>query len=237
MDAARLDLARTTVTLPFTARIARVNVENNQYVRVGDTLVLADDISMAEVVVQVPMQRFRNVIETRDEPITKLPDVDLGDLLGISARVRLPEFDIEWPAKLVRFSPTIDPDTRTVGGIVEVEEPYSQARPGIRPPLVKEMFVEVLLWGKPRPDTLVVPRTALHDGRLYLVNGEGRLEIRPVEVGLIQPELVSISHGLKAGEQLVISDLTPAIQGMRLEPHGDQEALERLVKLTQGPSR
>ncbi len=236
-NAARLDLERTTVSLPFTARIAQVNVENNQYVRVGDTLVVADDISVAEVVVRIAMQRFRNVVETRDEPIRSLPDADLGDLLGISASVRLPEFDIRWPARLVRFSPTIDPDTRTIGGIVEVDEPYSQARPGIRPPLVKEMFVEVLLWGRPRTDTLVVPRTALHDGRVYLVNGDGRLEIRPVAIGLIQPELVSIDHGLKAAEQLVISDLVPAIQGMRLEPHVDEEALERLVKLAQGPAR
>ena len=151
--------------------------------------------------------------------------------------MRLPEFGTEWPARLSRFSPTIDPDTRTVGGIVEVDEPYSQVRPGIRPPLVKEMFVEVLLWGRPRRNAIVVPRTALHEGRLYLVNGDGRLEIRPVEIGLIQPELVSIREGLKTGEQVVISDLAPAIQGMRLESHVDDEALARLVELSQGPAR
>ncbi len=237
LDAARLDLERTTVTLPFTARVAQVSVENYQYVRVGDTLVVADDISVAEVVVRISMQRFRNLIETRDEPIRNFPEEDLGALLGVSASVRLPEFDIDWPARLSRFSPTIDPDTRTIGGIVEVDEPYSQARPGIRPPLVKEMFVEVMLWGRPRRDARVVPRTAMHDGRVYLVNGDGRLEIRPVAIGLIQPELVSIRDGLETGEQVVISDLIPAIQGMRLEPHVDEEALARLVKLAQGPAQ
>ena len=83
LDAARLDLERTTVTLPFTARIAQVNVEDNQYVRVGDTLVVADDISVAEVVARISMQRLRNVIETRDEPVRNLPDRDLDELLGI----------------------------------------------------------------------------------------------------------------------------------------------------------
>ena len=233
LEAARLDLARTTVTLPFTARLAQINVEANQYVRVGDVLVVADDISVAEVLVQLAIPRFRNVIETRDEPIRQIPETDLGEFLGVSALVRMPEFDVEWAARLVRLRPTIDPDTRTVGAIVEVNEPYRQARLGIRPPLVKEMFVEVLMWGKPRPDSVVVPRTAIHDDKVYLMNDDGRLEIRPVELGLIQPELASIRSGLQAGEQLIISDLIPAIQGMRLEPHPDEAALQRLVNLAE----
>ncbi len=233
LEAARLDMERTTVTLPFTARLAQVNVENDQYVRVGDVLVVADDISVAEVLVQLPIQRFRNVIQTRDEPIRRFPDTDMGELFGVSARVRLPEFDIDWPARLVRLSPTIDPDTRTVGAIVEVDEPYRQVRLGIRPPLVKEMFVEVLLWGKPRPDRVVVPRTAIHDDRVYLVGEDSRLEIREVKLGLILPELASVAEGLQAGERLVISDLIPAIQGMLLESHSDEAALQRLVELAE----
>jgi multidrug efflux pump subunit AcrA (membrane-fusion protein) len=72
LEAARLDLARTTVTLPFTARIAEVNVEADQFVRVGEILVVA------EVLVQPPIQRFRNVVETRGEPIREIPEGDLG---------------------------------------------------------------------------------------------------------------------------------------------------------------
>jgi hypothetical protein len=79
----------------------------------------------------------------------------------------------------------------------------------------------------------VIPRTALHEGSAYLVDAEGRLDIRPVDVGLQQPELVSIRAGLEAGARLVISDLMPAIAGMRLEPHGDEGAQRRLVELAE----
>ena len=233
---AKLDLERTVIRLPFDARISQVNIERHQYVRTGDVLVVADDIAVAEIVAQIPMQRFRNVIMTRDEPIEKFVELEMGKFLGVSARVRLPEFDIEWPARLSRMSATIDPKTRTIGAIVEVDEPYRQARLGIRPPLVKELFVEVVFSGSQRPDTLVVPRTALHDGHVYVVDAANRLKIQPVEVGLTQPEFVGIQDGVAAGDRVVISDLIPAIENMLLNPQDDDDALSRLVHLAQGGS-
>ena len=75
--------------------------------------------------------------------IGKKRGYDLREALGLSATVRLPEFSLGWEARFARMSDTIDPQTRTVGVIVEVDDPYEGVRPGVRPPLVKEMFVEV----------------------------------------------------------------------------------------------
>jgi multidrug efflux system membrane fusion protein len=236
LAAAELDLERTFIRLPFDARVSQVNIERNQYVRTGDVLIVADDIGVAEIVAQIPMQRFRNVIMTRQEPVERLMDLEISKFFGVSARVRLPEFDIEWPARLSRMSPTIDPKTRTIGAIVEVDEPYRQAKLGIRPPLVKELFVEVVLSGRQRPDSLVMPRTALHNGRVYVVGAENRLKIRPVELGLIQPEFVGIKDGVAEDDRVVISDLIPAIENMLLNPQNDDEALSRLVHLAEGKS-
>jgi multidrug efflux pump subunit AcrA (membrane-fusion protein) len=132
------------------------------------------------------------------------------------------------------MSPTIDPQTRTVGAIVEVDEPYRQAQPGIRPPLVKELFVEVEFMGKQRPDRLVIPRTAVHDERVYLVDDDNRLKIQPVKVGLIQPEFVEIQQGVAAGNRVVISDLLPAIDGMLLDPYEDEATQLRLIQQAEG---
>lgn len=236
LGSARLDLARCTLVLPFDARISTVNVEQSQSVRTGDVLAVADDIRIAEVKAQVPMQRLRNAMRTRDEPLEHFPEVDPGEVLGITAVIRLPDFDLEWPARLTRLSPNIDPETRTVGVVVEVEEPYRQARPGIRPPLVKGLFVQVAFRGQPRPNSLVIPRMALHGDRVYLVGPDERLKIQPVQVGLIQPELVSIQHGLAAGDRLLVSDLVPAIEGMRLQGQPDPDTLERLVRIAEGAS-
>ena len=61
LEAAKLDLARTRIALPFTARIAETNVEAGQFVQVGETLGVADDIATAEIEAQIPTDRFRDL--------------------------------------------------------------------------------------------------------------------------------------------------------------------------------
>jgi hypothetical protein len=50
-------------------------------------------------------------------------------------------------------------------------------------------------------------------------------------VGLIQDEYLVIEEGLAAGERVVVSDLLPAIQGMRLQPVEDEVAKARLIRI------
>jgi len=127
--------------------------------------------------------------------------------------------------------------------IVEVDKPYVDVTPGSRPPLIKGLFVEVHLLGAARPDSLVVPRSALHDNHLYLVNDQNRLVIKKVQVKLYQPEFAIVSnkqeasndgianHLLAVGDSIIISDLVPAIEGMLLSPQADQAAEKRLKEL------
>jgi hypothetical protein len=121
------------------------------------------------------------------------------------------------------MSPGLDAQTRTMGVIVAVDEPYAQARLGERPALVKGTFCEVELRGRPRPG-LVIPRAALHDDRVYVVNAEGRLESRLVELEYLQQDFAVVAEGLADGEVVVLSDLQPAIDGMLLDPRPDDAA-------------
>jgi multidrug efflux system membrane fusion protein len=100
--------------------------------------------------------------------------------------------------------------------------------------LLKGMFVEVELRGRPRPDQLVIPRSALHNASVYLIDAENRLALRPVTAQLTQPEFVVIGTGLAAGDRVVISDLVPAIEGMLLQPLSDEEALALLLREAAG---
>ncbi|MEZ5583125.1 MAG: hypothetical protein R3F37_10500 [Candidatus Competibacteraceae bacterium] len=58
----------------------------------------------------------------------------------------------------------------------------------------------------------MIPRSAVHDGTVYVVNPEKPLSVAPVTVQLTQPEFVVIGTGPEAGDQVVISDLVPAIE-------------------------
>ena len=135
---------------------------------------------------------------------------------------------MEWPARFARTSDTIDPKTRTIGVIVAVDGAYAGAQPGGRPPLTKGMFVEIEVRTCARDEWIVVPRAALHDGRLYLAGSDGRLNIQSVTTGLVQGDLAAIAQGIETGQQIVVSDLVPAIQGMLLAPRGDDAAMKRL---------
>ena len=60
---ARLDLQRTEIRMPFDARIAEVNVEETEFVNIGQVLVVADGIAVAEVNAQVAIDRMRPLVE------------------------------------------------------------------------------------------------------------------------------------------------------------------------------
>jgi len=231
LAAARLDLERTTLTLPFDARIAEVNFEETQFVNTGQTLVVADSIDVAEVSAQIAMDRLRPLIRSEAD-LSSLTAQQLSILpqqLGFSAEVRLAGagFDARWEARFDRLSDTIDPQTRTVGLIVAVEQPYRKAIPGRRPPLTKNMYVEVELRAPARPDQILIPRVVLHraaDGGLvvYLAGPEDRLVVQPVTPGPVQSDFVVIEEGLEGGERVIVSDLSPAIEGMLLVPSRDE---------------
>lgn len=238
LEAARLDLERTEIIAPFNCRIAEVNVEATQYAGLGKVLAVADDIGVAEVTAQVPIGRLINLIP----PDAKVPDVAAGlmsrlpNLLGFDATVRLRASSVraEWKARFTRINDAIDPETRTAGVIVAVDDPYRQAVPGSRPPLTKNMFVEVELKGRPRPSQIVVPRSSLHGSTLYVVNAESRLEIREVQTAFTQTDFAVIKDGVTAGETIVVSDPIPAISGMLVTPVDDPAALKNLVDMAEG---
>ncbi len=236
LDTAKLDLQRTSINMPFDGRIAETNVEITQYVGVGSVLGSLDGMQTAEVDAQIPQSRFGKLIDTMagkgiGEGVTRETISEFATQFGLHAivRLRFDDRDVEWQGRVVRISDTVDPKTRTVGAIVAVDNAYARALPGRRPPLVKGMFVEVELRTKPLSGKIVVPRSALHAGQLYIANRNDRLEVRPVKTSLVQGDLVIISSGLKPGEKVVVSDLSPAIPGMALKTTDDTGLAERIA--------
>ncbi len=238
LESARLDLARTTLTAPFDCRVAEVKVQRTQYANPGQVLAVIDGIDVSEVSAQVPMDKLMSIIgdagDAAISPATAM--TELPRLLGLTPLVRLRAgaYTVEWPARLARISDTVDPATRTVGVIVAVDDPYRQARPGRRPPLAKNMFVEVELRGRPRPGRVVVPRAALHDGRLLVADNDNRLSIRKVDIAFRQTNFAVVGTGLAAGERVVVSDLIPAVNGMLLAPEVDEDATDALIAEAKG---
>ncbi len=234
---AKLDLARTAIHLPFDARIAEVTTEETQFAAVNQTLVLADSVDVAEISAQMAFDHVRSLVPPGQE-LGALNAPGLSGLprhwgLSASVRLRTGGLSAAWEARFERVSDAVETQTRTIGFIVAVDDPYRKIIPGIRPPLIKNMFVEVELRTPARPGTIVAPRAALHDGpqggpAVYLATADNRLEIRPVATGAAQSDFIVVREGLAPGDRLIVSDLAPAIQGMLLAPRRDDTLATRL---------
>ncbi len=238
---ARLDLDKTTITTPFNCRLGELSIEKGQFVSAGEILFEAHSTDHTEVEAQVPMHLARNLLSTevRRQLVTTLNLETVRKLFDVEAivRFRSGEFTAEWDATFSRIRELIHPQTRTLGIVVSVDTPYEKVIPGTRPPLVKGMFCEVELRGRPRKGLIVIPRSALHEGHVYVVNDEQRLERRKVDVAFAQSSFVCLEDGLRKGELLVVVDPTPAIEVLLVTPEVDETILEALIAEARGEVR
>jgi hypothetical protein len=178
---------------------------------------------------QFPVGLLRPLVAAAGGPGGDVPTA--RGVMGLEARVRLDAgtHTVDWPARVARVAGSIDPQTQSLGVVVAVSEPYAQAQPGQRPPLYRNTFVQVELHGRPLADRLIAPRAALHQGRIYVIDDENRLAIRPVRVEFTQGSFVVLAEGVLAGQRIVVSDLVPAVPGMLLDAQDDLEIWQALA--------
>lgn len=237
-DAAR-DVERTVIVAPFDIRVRTAAVEVDQYAARGQVLAQGDGIAVAEVTAQVPLDRMWTLLPAGEDVPPDMARV--AEVLDVTPVVRLRAGDltVEWPGRVARVAETVDPQTRTVGVIVAVDDPYTQARPGKRPPLTRSMFVEVELRGRPQPDRIVIPREALRrapggEAVVWVLDAEDRLRTRTVDVAFRQGGIAVLDGGVDEGERVVLSDLIPAVEGMLVAAAPDEQAAARLVAEAEG---
>lgn len=235
LETAKLNLSRTTIKAPFGARVSQVSVEIDQFVAAGTSIGALDGIEAADIDVQISpanMAGFANLA------FPGLLDTEEGlmrahlSLDRLSAKVRVGSVGdgAVWDARVKRVSDTVDPDTRSIGLIVSVDKPYASVRPGIRPPLVKGMFTEVELSAPPVPDQVLLPRSAVQGGRIKTVSNDNRLVLTPAEVAYQVDDIVVLKSGVDAGTKVIVSDVSPVIEGMLLKPVEDADVTESLVR-------
>lgn len=224
---AERDLANTSIKAPFNLRVNGVTIENNQFVSKSQHLFSGDAIDRVEIVAQVSLAELKNLF-VENQPLSL--DVNsistgLNQLTGFKPTVLMdignPE-PARWQAEFERFSDKVDSQTRTMGLVVAVDKPIQKVIPGQRPPLSKGMLVEVRIAGRSQPNRLVIPRSAIRNGKVYVADAEQRLQIRPVKMLFQQDDVAVIESGLEVGDTLVLTDLIPAVPGTLLRLVSDE---------------
>ncbi len=227
------DLEHTVIRAPYDMRVANLKVEADQYVPVGQSLFEGDAVDRVEIKAQVAMSSLRRLFIGRQGMqinIERLSE-EFAELVALDPVVRLDlgNHVAEWQAEFVRFSDTVDPETRTMGVVVAVDNPFDKIIPGYKPPLSKGMFVNVVLSGKKSMQRVLVPRSAVRGNTVFVADGENRLRRRAVKILFSQGDISVVAEGLEPGERVVVTDLVPAVDGMLLQVQLDEALNQSLM--------
>ncbi|MCB1462433.1 MAG: hypothetical protein KDJ90_08405 [Nitratireductor sp.] len=220
------NLEFTTIAVPYELRIGAVSAELGQVVTRGATLVTGDGTEAVEITAQFPIGLMGPVIRALE------PGNSVLDLKAV-VRLAVPGHTVEWPAKVERVAETVDTRTQSGQIVVRVERPLEQAQAGVRPPLRRNMFVEVELSAPPR-EALVVPAGAVQGGRALVVDADDRLAEREVKTAFSIDDVVVVGQGLQAGDRLVVSDPSIAIAGMTVRPMEDKHLHSAIARTASG---
>lgn len=233
LDLAVRDLELTTIRAPFDCRITETRTGLADYVSKGTSLLQADSINAVEINAQFPIGKMRPLHRA-----TESNRADNSAHRNLEAIVELKAGDnqIRWQGRVSRSGGRLDAQTQSQSLIITVDQPYAQAVPGKRPPLIRDTFVQVTLKAPALKNQMLLPVSALYDDQVYLVNPEGQLEKRAVEVDFIQEQIAVIRAGLAPGDKVILSKLASAVEGMNLKPQPDKKTLAWLNQVTGFPA-
>jgi membrane fusion protein (multidrug efflux system) len=186
VDRAREQLRRTVVRAPFDGVVGLREVSVGEVVDPSRVLTRIESVDRLSVDVQVPERA--------------LPQVALG-LPATVAVDALP--GEEFAAEVTFVGPRVDATTRTAPVRVRVEDPERGLRPG--------MTARVELTSAEIPDALLVPTQAVVTGAtgssVWVVNAEGKAELRRVTTADRTAETVRVVDGLAPGERVIVEGI------------------------------
>jgi RND family efflux transporter MFP subunit len=189
------------ITAPFDG------VVTDRYANLG-TLMQAGTNSSTQAIPLVRLSEddlFRLVIPV---PEAYVRYIHIGDPVN----VRVPALNRTFPGKVARFSVDVRSSTRTMHTEVDVLNPHQVLMPGL--------YAEADLQLDRKDDIPSVPVQALiregDKASVLVVNTNGVLEQRSVQVGLQTSNDAEIVSGLEEGERVVVSDRSGLKAGQKI---------------------
>jgi len=218
---AQRKLDKTTIILPFDARITQVNAVTEQVINQQSVLLTANHIGAMEINAQFTLtdmkQFIRQTVTTKLSRGDGFPDIKL---LKLQAGIKLYAGDEshEWSGNVTRVSDSIDFQGNTVGLIVEMENDWKNFDPLNNTPVMNDMFLEVKVISKYK-EVLSVPTKAIHGQSVYIVQ-DNILRMKPVSIlfesGQYTAVISAVEGSISVNDLVITTDLLPAIDKMKV---------------------
>lgn len=200
VETARLNLGYATVKAPISGRIGRAMVTEGALVGQGETTLLAT-IQQLDPVYADFTQPVADALQMREAiQEGRLPKGG-EDALSLS----VDGTDYQSTGTLLFTDVAVDRTTGQVSLRARFANPKGVLLPG--------MYVRVRTPQRVDANAILVPQRAVQrssDGaaRVLVVGQDGTVEARPVKTGAMQDSRWQVTEGLKAGEQIVVGNMT-----------------------------
>ena len=207
---AQLNLEFAYIRAPISGRISEKLVD------IGN-LVVANSTVLTTIVKYDTIQAYfelseRDVVNYRDAGLFKQIDIDAGT--GPKIELRLFENTDKVRSGVLNYCDNqISPDTATLAMRADFDNADGSLTPG--------MFGTVSVAGETRKDALLVPESAIGTdlvGRyVMVVDGDGKVSYRHVDVGRLFGKYRIIEKGLSETDRVVVAGLQRAVEGAKVK--------------------
>jgi len=205
VDTAKLNLSYTTISSPLRGVAAAAQQKEGAYLSPqNNQLTTVSSLNPMWVNFSVSENELKNYRNEVSQNLLRPPP---GQSY-VAEVILVDGSNFAQTGKITFIDPSFNPQTGTFLIRVTVANPDGALRPN--------QFVRVRLKGATRPNAIAIPQRAVQQGAkghfVWVVDKDGKAEIRPVTVGEWYGDQWFINDGLRAGEQVVVDG------GLRLRP-------------------
>ena len=204
-------LNKTEIVAPYAGRIQSVNID------LGTTIIPGQPVGALYTSSEIEV-----TLAVKDNDLQFLSIPMDGRKLDPSeqALVEIKSFykgkNQTWIGRLERVDGVIDPITRMINLIAVFKNDFIETD---KPNLPIGLFVEALIDGINLKNIFSIPVNAISENNeVYIVNNDNELESRQLSILKKYSDFVIVKDGLKAGERIVISKLSTASNGIKVNP-------------------
>jgi len=212
LQRAERQLARTTIRAPYDALVREKSADIGQYISMGSQIASIFATDYAEI--RLPLS---------DSDLAWLALPRPGQLAGAEASPVVLHAVVagrqqHWQGSIVRTEGVVDSNSRMHFAVARIADPYALRKPD-KAVLSAGTFVNARLSGIRVSNIFSLPHKALYNGNeVLLMDAEQRLRRRLVNVVRADADWVYIDQGLSDNEQVIISPVQIALEGMRVNP-------------------
>ena len=211
VSSAKNKLNKTEIVAPYAGRIQSVNID------LGTTIIPGQPVGALYTSSEIEVTL---AVKDNDLQFLSIPmdgrKLDPSEQALVEIRSFYKGKNQTWIGKLERVDGVIDPVTRMINLIAVFKNDFIETD---KPNLPIGLFVEALIDGINLKNIFSIPVNAISENNeVYIVNNDNELESRQLSILKKYSDFVIVKDGLKAGERIVISKLSTASNGIKVNP-------------------